>query len=110
MQGFAAAGQAEEVTLHAHSLARLARNVGLMRLSRATAELEGAIASGSGELAARLLVIRSLLFTGLDELRNWRPPAPVTNPCDQACDGTMRANPDCSCIAATSRRRPHREQ
>ncbi|HEY2131512.1 MAG TPA: Hpt domain-containing protein [Acetobacteraceae bacterium] len=77
MQGLAAAGQAEEVTPHAHALARLARNVGLMRLSRATAELEGAIASGSGELAARLLVNRSLLFACLDELRNWRPPEPL---------------------------------
>jgi signal transduction histidine kinase/DNA-binding response OmpR family regulator len=78
MQAHAEAGKLPQLTRHASTLARIARNVGLMRLGRAAAELEIAVIAASPDLPAMLLDIRSLLLAGLEELRAWRPPAPLT--------------------------------
>jgi CheY-like chemotaxis protein len=74
IQAHAASGDTAELIRHANTLARIARNVGLMRLGRAAAEFESAT---TGELPAKLLNVRSLLLAGIEELRGWRPPAPL---------------------------------
>jgi signal transduction histidine kinase/CheY-like chemotaxis protein/HPt (histidine-containing phosphotransfer) domain-containing protein len=77
MQTHAASGETTELIRHANTLARIARNVGLMRLGRAAAELESATTGESPGLQAKLLNVRSLLLAGIEELRGWRPPAPL---------------------------------
>ena len=77
MQADATAGRLLPLTRHANTLARIARNVGLMRLGRVAAELEIAAIAASPELPAMLVDGRALLLAGLEELRAWRAPAPL---------------------------------
>jgi signal transduction histidine kinase/CheY-like chemotaxis protein/HPt (histidine-containing phosphotransfer) domain-containing protein len=77
MQAYAVSGETTELIRHANTLARIARNVGLMRLGRAAAELESTTTEESPGLQAKLLKVRSLLLAGIEELRGWRPPAPL---------------------------------
>jgi HPt (histidine-containing phosphotransfer) domain-containing protein len=63
-----AMGATADVARLAHAMANTARSVGLLRLARAAADISiGAVA------AEQVGAVETLLWTGIEELRMWRP-------------------------------------
>jgi CheY-like chemotaxis protein len=71
LQSLAAKGQESERARQAHTLASVARSMGLHRLARACRDLERADAGAADRAAASLETLAGLLEQGVAALRRW---------------------------------------